>query len=273
MNNLEALIWVVMALAGISSTIMVTIVWGIKNYLRTKSGKTIDSAKSRHRQLVLAATPDHHGKLLDITQFIPGVSESSRFSQRDKKKRRVFFSPKKTDVTLSADEINKDLKNEEDRKKALQLTQECLTHMLKVNTEKVFLEEGVPVTLAIEDKVVTAGVKGIGALAFYEKLTRIDKIKEKIQDLKKSETLKEVGVYLEELASKVSLIDINVLRNYWDSDYDQTDEESKNEWHYMQGYRDGQKKEKGFEKWIIIGGIGMGIAGIVGGLAFAFLSK
>ena len=128
-------------------------------------------------------------------------------------------------------------------------------------------------TLAVEDKVVTTGVKGIGAMAYYEKLTKIDRVKDKIEALCKSDVFREVGEYLTSLASQVSLIDINVLRNYFDSDYDQIDEESKNEWYYLTGVRDGQKKEKQIEKWAIIGGCAIGGIGLVGGLIFAYLSK
>lgn len=269
---MDELIWAIMTIAGIISTIVVVVLWAVRNVIRTKSGKAIDSARGRHHQLILSATPDHHARFMEVWQFMPGLIETTKFSKRMKKSRFVFSSPKKTDVELTLEEIDA-AKVEDDRKKSFILTQECLTHMLRVNTEKVFIENGVPVTLAVEDKVVTAGVKGIGAMAYYEKLTKIDRIKDKIEDLKKNEVFHEVGDYLSSLAAQVSLIDINVLRNYFDSDYDQIDEESKNEWYYLQGSRDMQKKEKQIEKWAIIGGCAIGGIGLVGGLIFAYLSK
>jgi hypothetical protein len=266
------LLLVILTISGFISTSVVVVLWAVRNFIRTKSGKAIDSARGRHRQLVLSATPDHHARFVEVSQFMPGVSETAKFKQRTRKSRLVFSSPKNTDVALQLSEID-EAKTEEDRKKSLELTQECLTHMLKANTEKVFIENSVPVTLAVEDKVVTTGVKGIGAMAYYEKLTRIDRIKDKIEALKNNDVFREVGDYLGSLAAQVSLIDINVLRSYFDSDYDQIDEESKNEWYYLQGSRDMQKKEKQIEKWAIIGGCAIGAIGLVGGLVFAYLSK
>jgi hypothetical protein len=260
---LDELVWAVISIAGLSSAILIAVLWAVRNYLRTKSGKTIDAAKAQHKPLVLAASLDHHAKLLKVGSFIPGILETVKFKKRSGKNRRVFFAPKRTEVELTKEDIEDE--------KSRELTQECLTSILKLNTEKVFLEDGVPVTLALEDKVITTGVRGIGALAFYEKLTKIAGLKEKIIELKNNPALQEVGLYLENLASKVSLINIEVLRNYFDSDWDQSDEESQKEYHYMQGYRDGQKKEKGTEKIFIIGGIAMGIAGIIGGAVLAYL--
>lgn len=262
---MDELIWAILTISGIISTIIVTVIWAVRNIIRTKSGKAIDTARGKHQEMILSATPDHHARFMNVKQFTPGLLETAKFSQRSKKKRLIFSSPQKNDITIDPNEISKD--------KSLELTQECLTHLLKANTEKVFIENGVPVTLAVEDKVVTAGVKGIGAMAFYEKLAKIDNIKDKITLLENNEVFREVGDYLAGLAAKISLIDINVLRSYFDADYDQIDEESKNEWYYLQGSRDMQKKEKQIEKWAIIGGCAIGAIGLIGGLVFAYLSK
>jgi hypothetical protein len=121
-------------------------------------------------------------------------------------------------------------------------------------------------TLALEDKVITTGVKGLGALGFYEKLWAVNNLKDKVASLKESAIFKEVGVYLEYMISQVSLINPDVMRNYFDSDWNQNDEESQNEYHFTMGYRKGKKGEKGFEKWIIIAGLvvmGIGVGALV----------
>jgi hypothetical protein len=259
----DELIWAIISIAGLSSTVIIAVLWAVRNFLRAKTGKIIDLAKAQRKPLVLAASLGHHAKLLRTNEVFPGMLETTKFAKRAGKNRKTFSTPKYTEVELSEEEIQD--------QKSRELTQECLENMLKLNTEKVFLEDGVPVTLALDDKVITTGVKGIGALAFYEKLLKIDKIRDKIAELKESSTLKEVGEYLESLASKLSIINIEVLRNYFDSDWDQADAESQSEYYYVQGYRDGQKKEKGVEKLFIIGGIAMGVVGCVMGAVLAFL--
>jgi hypothetical protein len=125
----------------------------------------------------------------------------------------------------------------------------------------------VPTTkLNTEDKVITTGVKGIGALGFYEKLWKVNDLKGKIDSLKESSVFKEVGLYLQYMVSQVSLINPDVIRNYFDSDWNQNDAESQNEYHFTMGYRKGKKGEKGFEKWLIIGGLvtmGIGVGALV----------
>jgi hypothetical protein len=143
--------------------------------------------------------------------------------------------------------------------------------MLQSNTEKVFLEDSVPLTLALEDKTITTGVKGIGAFNHYEKLHKITELKEKIELLKNSATFQDIGIYLSGLLSQVTLINIDVLRNYFDADWNQSDDESQKEYHYTCGTRDAKRPEKGLEKWIVIGGIAIGISGMVGGIVIAFL--
>jgi hypothetical protein len=263
----------VLALAGIASTMIICVIWLIKSLLRSKSGKIIDAVKASKKQLIIAATPGHLAHLFKVSQFVPGVLQTAKFSDRVGKKRKVFYEPEKTEVFISPSEITGSNLTDEEKQRSAELTQECLNHMLRSNTEKLYLEDGVPVTLAIEDKVITTGVKGIGALAYYEKLCKISQLKGKIAALKQSQFFGEVGVYLEGLASQVSFISIDVLRNYFDSDYDQTDDEAQKELHYMMGYRDGQKKEKGIEKFFVIGGIGLAIAGIVGGAVLAYIGK
>jgi hypothetical protein len=266
------IVYAVLALSGFAAAIILGVLWMVTSLLRSKSGKTIDAVKRAKKQLILAVTPGHLAHLFKVDQFMPGVLETAKFQSRVGKKRKTFYEPEKTEITLSLDDLSNDSGlTDEQKKESLALTQECLTHMLRANTEKVYLEEGVPVTIALEDKVITAGVKGIGALAFYEKLCKVNHLKEVIATLKESADFKEVSFYLEGLLAKVSLIDIDVLRNYFDSDWSQSDDESQKDYHYTIGYRDGQKKEKGIEKIIVIAGIAIGILGVVGGAVLGYI--
>jgi hypothetical protein len=273
--NQMQIVWAILVAIGIGSTILVIVFWVVKNMLRSKSGKVIDSVKSRHKELLLAATPGHRAHLFKVGQFLAGRLETGKFDDRVKNKRKTFREPERTNVFLQESDLaGMDNLSPEEKKQSLALTQECLTHMLNVNTDKVFLEDGVPVTLAVEDKVIVTGVKGIGALAFYEKLYRIQQLREKIDALEQNSTFKDVGEYLKNLLSQVSLINIDVLRNYFDADYNQTDEESQNEYHFMMGVRKGRQGEKNqFSKLIVYGAIGVAIAGVVGGAVLAWLGK
>jgi hypothetical protein len=262
----------VLALIGFAAAIIIGILWLVTGLLHSKSGKVIDAVKRAKKQLILAVTPGHLAHLFKVSQFVPGVLETVKFDQRVGKRRKTFYEPEKTEVFLSLDDLSNDSGlTDEQKKESLALTQECLTYMLRANTEKVYLEDGVPLTIALEDKTIAAGVKGIGALMFYEKLCKITNLKENISLLEKSKSFKEVGLYLKELYSKVSLIDVDVLRNYFDSDWDQTDDEAQKDMHYMLGFRDGQKKEKGIEKLIVIAGIAIGILGVVGGAVLGYV--
>ena len=95
---MDELIWAVLTVSFLISTILVAVIWAVRNIIRTKSGKAIDTARGRHQDLILSATPDHHGRFVDVKQFMPGLSETAKFSQRAKKSRLIFISPKKTDV-------------------------------------------------------------------------------------------------------------------------------------------------------------------------------
>lgn len=265
------------AISGVAATIIIALAWAVTSALRSKSGKVLDQIKAAKgkKQLIVTATPGHTAHLFKAAQFTPGTLETAKFSERERKNRKVFYEPEKTEIKLRLEDINTDGLDEGEKEQALALTQECLNNMLKASTEKVFLEEGLPLTIAIEDKVITTGVKGIGALAFYEKLHKIKDLKEKISKLKEDTVFKEVGEYLQNLASQISLINIDVLRNYFDSDWDQTDDESQKEYYYTMGFRDGKSSNPkgGMDKVMVYGAIAIGVAGIIGGAVLAFIGK
>jgi hypothetical protein len=111
-------------------------------------------------------------------------------------------------------------------------------------------------------------------MAYLEKLFQIKNIEQKIATLEKSATFKEVALYLKNLASQITVIDIDLLRAYFNSDWNQSNDDIKHDLHWTIGYREKHKGDKsGIEKWIVIGGIGVGIAGVIGGAVLAWLSK
>ena len=149
--------------------------------------------------------------------------------------------------------------------------------MIDKTNEKVFLEGvGVPISVVVEDKVITTNIKGLGTMEFYRKLEKVSNLGAKIKALSENGSFKEVGDALMYLYSKISIVPFDLIREYFDESYDQSNEESQKEWHYTQGYRDGQasaKKDKDLGKLFLYMGLGVGIAGIAGGIALAFVGK
>lgn len=258
------IILLIMMICGFAAALIIGMIWGIRNFLRSKSGKVIDRAKAQKKPLVLAASSGHLAKLMKVNEVLPGLLETAPFKQRKKKQRYVFNTPKTMEVELTAEEIENET--------ARSLTEDCVNVMLKANTEKVFLEDGVPVTLALADRVITTGVKGIGSLAYFEKLCKIEGIKDKITELSKIKKFKVIAEYLTGLAAQITIIRLDVIRAYFDADYSQEDSQHQHDFFFVQGYREAQNKEKATEKIFIYGGIAMGIVGCVMGAILAFMS-
>lgn len=259
----QLLMWI-LVISGFGVALIVGLAWGLRNYLRSRTGKIIDRAKAQKKPLVLAASSGHLAKFLKVSEVFPGMLETFQFKKRLKRNRKVFRSAKNNPAQLTPEEI-------EDAK-ARELTEDCINAVLTLNAEKVFLEDGVPLTLAVDDRAISVGIKGLGAMAYFEKLCKIENIKSVIGKLKEKPEFKAVGYYLENLASQISLINLDTIRLYFDSDYSQEDAQHQNEFYYVQGYRDGQNKEHATEKIFIYGGIAMGILGIVGGVIIAFIA-
>ena len=267
-------IWAVIALSGIGAAVLIGVFWFVKNLMRSKSGKVVDSVKSGHKQLLLAVTPSFRGNLFKVFSLVPGVLQTAKFEQRISKKRKVFYEAKKNLIALEVSDLTHIASLTDDEKKErLAITQECLDYILEANTKKVYLEDSVPLTLALEDKVITTGVNGVGAMAFVDKLFKINGLLDKIKLLEKNPQMQDVAAYLKSLASQITVIDIDLLRNYFNNDWDQSDDETQKDLYYNMGLRDANKGKQGIEKMILYAGIAIGIVGIAGGAVLAYLGK
>jgi hypothetical protein len=266
-NQMQNTWMIITILLAIVPVVIVLVLWFVKNLLRSKSGKIIDNVKSSHKQLLLAATPSHRGNLFKVHSFIPGVLQTTTFDKRIKNKRKVFYEAEKTQIALDvSDFTNGAALSEDDKKMRLAITQDCLNFILDNNTKKVYLEDSVPLTIAVEDKVITTGIPGIGAMAYLEKLFTINSLKEKITVMKQSAAFKDVAFYLESLASQLTVIDIDVLRNYFNADWNQSNDDIKHDLHWTMGYREKNKGDNPFQKWILIAGfvvLGIGVGALI----------
>jgi len=266
-NQMQSTWAVITILLAIVPVVIVIVIWFVKNMLRSKSGKIIDGVKSSHKQLLLAATPSHRGNLFKVHSFIPGVLQTTTFDKRIKGKRKVFYEAEKTQIALDVNDFsNNSALTEDEKKLQLAVTQDCLNFILDNNTKKVFLEDSVPLTIAVEDKVITTGVPGIGAMAYLEKLFKINSLSDKIAAMERSPTFKDVAIYLKTLASQLTVIDIDVLRNYFNADWNQSNDDIKHDLHWTMGYREKNKGDSPFQKWILIAGfvvLGIGVGALV----------
>ena len=285
-NGLQSqiLMWVIVAVVAIVAIIILAIFIVVKNLLRTKEGKIIDSAKGKRSHLILAASLGPFAKLLKANDFNPeGVLETVKFKNRWKKKsaiRRIYNPPKKQIVPLDVvkEQMGLPPMPTQAQIDAAQLTRDLIQKELDLTTEKVFLEGcRIPVSVAVEDKVVWSGIKGLGAETFFNKLEAVQRVGPKIQILLRSPVFKEVGEVLEQLYNKVSLVPFDLVRSYFGESYDQSNDKSQKEYHYTMGFNDGvesvKKSSDSKDKMFMY----LGLMGIGGGCAIAaiglFLGK
>ncbi len=269
--QVQATVWAIVAVIGIVAAIILVVFTVVKNFLRTKEGKIIDSAKGKRSHLLIAASLGPFAKLLRANDFNPeGVLETLKFKDRLKKRsnrRKIYNPPQKVDVTLESIKRDMELSNPPTaaQLEAAELTRELIQKELDLTGEKVFLEGcRIPISVVVEDKVVVAGVKGLAALSFYKKLEAVQKLGPKIKSLLVNADFKDVGEALELLYSRISLVPFNVIRDYFDESYDQSNDESQKEYHYTMGYRDGVasvKKGQDNSKLFLY----MGLAGLITG--------
>ena len=266
-NQMQSTWAIITILLAVVPAVVILGIWFVKNMLRSKSGKTIDNVKSSHKQLLLAATPSHRGNLFKVQSFIPGVLQTTTFDKRIKGKRKVFYEAEKNKIALDVSDFSSiESLSEEERKQRLAITQDCLDFILENNTKKVYLEDSVPMTIAVEDKVITTGIPGIGAMAYLEKLFSINGLHEKIAVMEKSPTFRDVALYLKSLASQLTVIDIDILRNYFNADWNQSNDDIKHDLHWTMGYREKNKGDNPFQKWILIAGfvvLGIGVGALI----------
>jgi hypothetical protein len=283
-NNLQGQItmWAIVAVVGLVAAIILAMYIVVKNWLRTKEGKIIDAAKGKRSHLLIAASLGPFAKLLKANDFNPeGILETIKFKDRLKKRmrRKIYNPPQKVNVDIESIKQEMDLSNSptQDQLDTAELTRELIQKELDLTSEKVFLEGcRIPISVVVEDKVVFAGIKGLAATSFYQKLDKISKLGPKIDALVSDADFKDVGEALSQLYNRVSLVPFNLIRDYFDESYDQSNDESQKEYHYTMGYRDGaasKGKSSENQKLIMYASLAIGIAGIIGGAALAFVGK
>ena len=280
-DNLQSqvIVWIIVAVAAIVTAIILVAVLLVKNWLRTKEGKTIDAAKGKRSHLIIAASLGSFAKLMKASDFNPeGILETIKFKERWKKRsnqRKIYNPPKQVEVSL--DSIKKEMGLSAEPTQAqiesAELTRELVQKELNLTTEKVFFEGcRIPISVAVEDKVFWSGIKGLGMEAYNDKLEKVQRLGPKIKALLKSPYFKDVGEALEQLYNRISLVPFDLIRGYFSESYDQSNDRSQKEYHYTMGFNDGIESVKKSGDMSNKMFMYMGIAGIVGGCVIAGLA-
>lgn len=268
---------------GIVITIIIIGI-AIKSFRTPKESKEIYHAKVHGLPLLLMVGLSHFADIFHAKDFIPeGVLEKIK-GKASKKTLLRFQLPKNQKI----EELDVD-----SNKNAIR-TREAFENLRNLATSKVYLRNArIPIFAAVEDKAVAVGLKGLGALSFYDKLERLTTFKEKIQLLKTGTletdeptyikdndgklvqngtkktktTFNDVAEVFEDFADKVSLIDFEVIRTkFVDAIFDQTTAESISSRDETVGRREAGKGLETFRQWlpfiailIVVGCLGIAI--------------
>lgn len=261
--------------------VIIIIALAISNNRTPSESKHIKTAKVKGLPLLLNVSVGHFADILHANDFIPeGVLEKIK-GKGSKKTRLRYQIPKNQNIEeiIVSHKFNP------------LFTREAFKNLVKLATDKVFLRSArVPILGTVEDKAVAVGLKGLGALSFYDKLEKLGSLKDKISKirelkltekvtLKDPETGKEheatevttfddVADIFSEFSKKVSTIDFDSIRTHFvDAIFDQTTGESIADRDQNIGRREAGKGMETFKQWLPF----IVILLIAGGLALAFI--
>jgi hypothetical protein len=249
-------------IAGVFAIGLIVVVglWAYSEHRIPREGKTLRKAKARKLPVILIAGLSHFADLFHVNEFIAKVMETDRIGRGRYKTRLRFQLPDKARVD------SLDVEEGMDEEK----TKELLNLILKHNSEQVFLRDTrTPITIAVRDLPIAAGIKGIGALTFIKKLWRVKQLEDKIKALKKSEKFKDLGDLLDEFRREVSVVDFDAIWQNIQLSWDPTMDESISEKDQSIGAKEATKMQAGqFKMLLIIGGVVCIVLVIVGLIAF-----
>jgi hypothetical protein len=248
---------------GIVITIFIIAV-AIKSFRTPKESKEIYDAKIHGWPLLLMAGLSHFADIFHAKDFIPeGVLE--KIKGRGSKKTLLRFQLPKNQKIEEIDVAS--------NKNAIH-TREAFQNLQNMATSKLYLRHArVPIFGAVEDKAVAVGLKGLGALSFYDKLEKLGNLKDKIKllknvsieveeetftkegeslgKIKKHVSFNDVAEVFDDFASKVSLVDFSAIRiNFVDAIYDQTTQESISDRDKTEGRREAGKGMENLKQMI-----------------------
>jgi hypothetical protein len=250
---------IMVALIGIIGTIMFFVLLIYVGWTRHRTPKeSNDIKKCSNKGLLglLIVGLDHFADIMAMKDFIPeGVKETEPIGKGAKKISLRYSLPK-------AERAPEDLTVEEG--KSSEVTSKVLQTLFDLNTEKVFLRKAkIPILVGVKNSVAAVSLKFLGVQTFLSKLERIQKngtLYPQIDALKKSKNFAELGAWLEDLATGVSVIDFQQVYAKAASVVGQTKLDSISERDQTIGRREGKEdKEKGTKNLLLYFGFAIGM--------------
>jgi hypothetical protein len=254
-----------LALVGIAFVIafIVLLIYFLYNRFRTpKEALDIKKASNRGQMAMMVVGLDQFADIMPVKDFIPeGIKETEPIGKGAKKISLRFNVPR-------AERVPGDLEVADG--KSREATAKVLESLYKLNTEKTFLRKAkIPFLAAVRNSVAAVSLKFLGVQVFLGKLERIQKggtLYPQIQALKASKSFSELGLWLEDLATGISVVDFQQVYARAASTVGQTKLDSISERDQTIGRREGKEdKEKATKTvlYLIMGALGMGILLVV----------
>jgi hypothetical protein len=254
------------ALIGVAGLIAFIILLIYTLYTRYKTPKeSYDIKKASNKGLLslLVVGLDHFADFLPMKDFIPeGVKEAPPVGKGAKKSILRYVMPMSKRVP---DDLDVDEASGKDR----ETTAKVLQTLFDLNTEKVFLRKAkIPLLVGVKNSVAAVSLKFLGVQSFLGKLERIQKngkLYPMIAGLKKSKNYAELGLWLEDLASGVSVVDFQQVYARAASTVGQTNLDNISERDQTIGRREGKEDKDKPTKTVLIlvfAVLGMGVLAI-----------
>ncbi len=238
------------------------IVYIYTQYRTPKESKDIKKASNQGKMAILVVGVDHLADFMPMNDLIPeGVKESAPIGKGATKSWLRFKLPK-------AENVPDDFEVEAGKNR--EVSAKVLQTLLNLNNEKVFLRKAkIPILVGVKNSVAAVSLKYLGVQAFLKKLEAIQKdgtLYKQIEALKASPKFSELGMWLEELSTNVSVIDFQQVYARAASTVGQTDIDSIRERDQTIGRREGKEDKEKQTKTILVlifGVIALIIAGAI----------
>lgn len=221
-------------------------VWAYQNHVTPKEARETKKAKQKKWPLILTVGLSHFADLFAVSEIIAGrIMETTPIGKGLKKYSLRFQLPQKNKVDGLEVADGKD----ED------LTREVLQCVLNLNAEKVMLRDTrSPLFIAVQDKTIAAGIKGIGALTFINKLEKLCSVKEQVNKLAETSGFEELGKVCQSFLEKITLVDFDAIRTHFTLSWDQGIDEATRQYDEQIGNKKAGKGKDDFRMMCLYAG-------------------
>lgn len=239
------------------------VVLGLFLYMRYRTPReawAIKECSNRGEMGILVAGLDKYADIYPVKDLTPeGVKETKPIGKGAKKMCLRFSVPK-------ARLVNEDEVHVEDGKDKV-ATMKVIQALYDLNTQPVFLRKAkVPFMIAVRNSVAAVSLKFLGVQAFLEKLEKLQKdgvLYKQIAALKASEKFRELGLWLEDLASGVTVLDFQEIYSRATTVVGQTKLDNISERDQTIGRREGKEANANKDDIKLILALAMGIIGVL----------